>query len=57
MLKMFSQLGTPASQKYKIAIPNAGNHVIGSFITSKDVAGAQKAMNGFIKNRQSSLSK
>lgn len=57
MLKMFNQLGTPASQKHKIAIPNAGNHVIGSFITSKDVAGAQKAMNGFIKNRQSSLSK
>ncbi|KQB99718.1 carboxylesterase [Pedobacter sp. Hv1] len=51
MLKMFDELGTPAAQKQKIAIPNAGNHVIGSSITSKDVAGVEKAMDGFISTR------
>ena len=51
MLKMFNELGTPTSQKQKIAIPNAGNHVIGSSITSKDVLSVQKAMDTFIKNR------
>ena len=29
MLKMFDQLGTPASQKQKQAFPEAGTHVIG----------------------------
>lgn len=51
MLKMFEELGTPANQKQKVAIPNAGNHVIGSSITSKDVPGVEKAMDGFIKAR------
>ncbi len=51
MLKMFDELGTPSSQKQKIAIPNAGNHVIGSPITSKDVTGAEKAMSGFINKK------
>lgn len=51
MLKMFDELGTPAAQKQKIAIPNAGNHVIGSSITSKDILGVEKAMDGFIKTR------
>ncbi|MES2416823.1 MAG: alpha/beta fold hydrolase [Bacteroidota bacterium] len=49
MLKMFDELGTPPALKQKIAIPKAGNHVIGSAITSKDVAGVEKAMDGFIK--------
>lgn len=37
MLDMFEQLGTPADKKQKHAIPNAGNHVIGSYIRSKDI--------------------
>ena len=37
MLKMFDQLGTPDRLKRKVAIPNAGNHVIGSSIRSSDV--------------------
>lgn len=37
MLRMFDQLGTPADLKRKVAIPNAGDHVIGSYIKSKDV--------------------
>lgn len=37
MKRMFHQLGTPDSLKRMVAIPNAGNHVIGSYIKSKDV--------------------
>ena len=51
MLKMFNELGTPSAMKQKIAIPNAGNHVIGSSITSKDIEGVEKAMDGFIAER------
>ena len=38
-LEMFDQLGTPAAQKYKEAIPEAGTHVIGSGIRSHDEIG------------------
>lgn len=51
MLKMFDELGTPAKDKQKIALPKAGNHVIGSSITSKDIEGVAQAMNGFIAER------
>ena len=51
MLKMFDELGTPAKDKQKIALPKAGNHVIGSAITSKDINGVTQAMNGFIAER------
>lgn len=51
MLKMFDELGTPTAQKQKIAIPNAGNHVLGSAITSKDIPVVKKAMDGFIAER------
>ncbi|MGZ8556827.1 MAG: alpha/beta hydrolase [Chitinophagaceae bacterium] len=37
MKRMFRQLGTPDSLKRAIAIPNAGEHVIGSYIKSKDL--------------------
>lgn len=37
MKRMFRQLGTPDSLKKQVAIPNAGEHVIGSYIKSKDV--------------------
>jgi esterase/lipase len=55
MLKMFDELGTTTAQKQKIAIPNAGNHVIGSSITSNDIAGVEKAMDGFINARLADL--
>lgn len=51
MLKMFDELGTPASLKQKVALPNVGNHVLGSAITSKDLPSVQKAMEGFIAER------
>jgi esterase/lipase len=37
MKRMFRQLGTTDSLKREIAVPNAGEHVIGSYIKSKDV--------------------
>jgi pimeloyl-ACP methyl ester carboxylesterase len=36
MKRMFSQLGTPDSLKRQIPVPNAGDHVIGSYVKSKD---------------------
>ena len=37
ILEMYEQLGTPESAKRKIAFPNAGDHVIASRMTSKDL--------------------
>ncbi len=37
MKRMFGQLSTATSIKREVAIPNAGNHVIGSYIKSKDI--------------------
>ncbi|MBC7873917.1 MAG: alpha/beta hydrolase [Ferruginibacter sp.] len=37
MKRMFRQLGTPDSLKRQVAIPNAGEHVLGSYIKSKDL--------------------
>lgn len=37
MKRMFEQLGTPANLKRQVPIPNAGDHVIGSYVKSKDV--------------------
>ncbi len=48
-LKMFDELGTPANLKRKQAMPNTGDHVMGSYITSKDVAGVQNEVEKFMK--------
>ncbi|MES1214681.1 MAG: alpha/beta hydrolase [Bacteroidota bacterium] len=37
MKRMFRQLGTPENLKRQVAVPNAGDHVIGSYIKSKDL--------------------
>jgi esterase/lipase len=37
MQRMYDQLGTPSNKKRAVSIPNAGNHVIGSYIKSKDL--------------------
>lgn len=37
MKRMFRQIGTPDSLKRQLALPNTGNHVLGSPIKSKDV--------------------
>ena len=47
MKRMFAQLGTPDSLKREVAIPNAGNHVLGSPIKSKDVESVKKEAERF----------
>lgn len=47
MLSMFDELGTPTNKKEKRSLPNTGNHVIGSYITSKDLASVEKAIYNF----------
>ncbi|MBX3252986.1 MAG: alpha/beta hydrolase [Chitinophagaceae bacterium] len=51
MLKMFDELGTPASKKVKAAMPNAQNHVLGSYIRSKDLLGVQKEIERFLEKQ------
>lgn len=41
MLDFFDQISTPENQKRKVALPNAGNHVISSYIMSKDIIGVE----------------
>lgn len=50
MIKMFSELGTPINLKQKIAIPNGGAHVLGSYLTSNDLPSVEKAIDGFVKD-------
>jgi len=45
---MFAELGTPSDKKREVAIPNAGDHVIGSSITSGDVPGVEKETERFM---------
>jgi len=47
MKRMFGQLATPADQKRFIAIPDAGDHVIGSYIKSKDVKKVEEECDKF----------
>ncbi|MEI9920746.1 MAG: alpha/beta hydrolase [Bacteroidota bacterium] len=47
MLEMNKELGTPADMKVEKAIPNAGVHVIGSKMTSKDLPAVEQAIDEF----------
>ena len=49
MHPMFEQLGTPAGKKRKVAFPEAGNHVIGSYIRSRDWQGVYQATDRFVQ--------
>ena len=48
MLSMFDQLKTPADKKRKVAMPNTGDHVLGSPIKSHDVEGVQKEIEKYL---------
>lgn len=48
MLKMFDELGTPANMKVKQAMPNVGDHVMGSYIKSKDLYDVQQVTEEFM---------
>ncbi|WP_296700468.1 alpha/beta hydrolase [Algoriphagus sp.] len=50
MLKMYEDLGTPERLKRKEAFPDAGDHVIGSSITSKDWEGVLFRTIDFLEN-------
>ncbi len=50
MLKMFDELGTPAGLKQKMAFPETGNHVIASYIRSKDWQGVERETDKFLEN-------
>ncbi|KQR72487.1 carboxylesterase [Pedobacter sp. Leaf176] len=50
MLKMFDELGTATDLKRKLAIPNGGNHVLGSYITSKDLSSVETSIDNFVGN-------
>lgn len=47
MKRMFAQLGTPENLKRQVAIPNAGDHVIGSYIKSKDLQTVEEECDKF----------
>ncbi len=47
ILDMHKRLGTADSLKVAIAIPNAGDHVMGSYICSDDLESVQKEMRKF----------
>jgi len=48
MQNMFAHLGTPSKSKRAVAIPNAGNHVIGSYIKSHDVESVEREIEKFM---------
>lgn len=47
MQTMFEELGTEAALKKEMAMPNTGNHVLGSYIRSHDVEGVQSEIEKF----------
>lgn len=48
MLKMYDELGVPANEKQKVVFPKAGNHVIGSYVLSKDYQHVQQKTEVFL---------
>jgi len=51
ILEMHKALGTPADMKEAIAMPNAGSHVLGCPLASKDVEGVYAATERFAKEK------
>jgi len=48
MLDMYNELGVADSLKRKQAMPDAGSHIIGSYIQSHDVEGVQREIEKFM---------
>jgi esterase/lipase len=48
MLKMFDGLGTVPELKRKLAMPNTGDHVLGSYIKSNDYQGVETEITKFM---------
>jgi esterase/lipase len=51
MLNMFNELGTPKNLKIKQAMPDVGDHVMGSYIKSKDLLEVQEEIEDFMKRK------
>lgn len=51
MLDMYKELGTPANIKIKQAMPNVGDHVMASYIKSKDLLDVQQAIESFMERK------
>lgn len=51
ILDMEKQLGTPAGLKDAVAIPDAGAHVIGCYLTSKDIPSVERAIDSFAEKK------
>ena len=51
MLDMHTKISTPSDKQLAIAMPNAGAHVLGSTMVSKDVAGVYREMRKFAKEK------
>jgi len=50
MLEMFNELGTPANMKIKEAMPDVGDHVMASYVKSKDLLDVQQAIEKFMEH-------
>ena len=50
MLEMYDQLGVKDGKKQKVAFPNVGNHVMTSYITSKDLESVKQETIGFLED-------
>lgn len=51
ILEMNDQLGTPDSLKVAVAMPNAGGHVLGSYVVSKNIDEVYAAMRSFAMDK------
>ena len=51
MLEMFDALGTEPSRKEKVAFPEVGDHVMTSYITSKDLESVKKETFDFLEEQ------
>ena len=49
MKEMFEELGTPKSLKKIVSMPNTGNHVMASYIKSKDIKGVENEIEKFMQ--------
>lgn len=49
MLEMYEELGTPEDLKEKVAFPNVGDHVLGSYIESKDLESVKNETFDFLE--------
>ena len=47
--EMYSKLGTATNKKRAVAMPNTGDHVMGSYLKSKDVEGVEREIEKFMK--------